>query len=236
MLDVLDQPSARPALASFAEFLKQAFAFELDVSPDEFRVGRQPIVVDGTRSEQLFIADALENGAGYARMAADQRTLGTGLRLHFDRQKVSWSRPAHSELCDRSCPDCLRNYGNRFSHGMLDWRLALDLSEVALGEEIDTSRWLGDVGERQVRMFAELCDTVGSPVNVEKHGGLICVERNGKGLIFGHPLWHVAEGLLQPSQLQALSSFRDAHGTSPEFVDIRDFGIRPATYILKLQS
>lgn len=236
VLDVVDQPSARPALASFAEFLKQAFAFELDVSPDEFRVGRQPILVNDIRSEQLFIADALENGAGYARMAADPTNFRNWLRLHFDRQKVSWSRPAHSDSCDRSCPDCLRNYGNRFSHGMLDWRLALDLAEVALGEELDTSRWLGDIAERQVRMFAELCDTVGSPVKVEKHGGLICVERNGKGLIFGHPLWHVAEGLLQPIQLQALSSFRDAHGRSPEFVDIRDFGIRPATYILKLQS
>ena len=93
------------------------------LSPDEFRVGRQLMTLDGTRTEQLFLADALENGAGYSRMASDPDTLRRWLGAHYEREKARWSRPFHSDSCDRSCPDCLRNYGNRFSHGLLDWRL-----------------------------------------------------------------------------------------------------------------
>ena len=232
------QPSARPALASFAEFLRQAFAFELDVSPDEFRVGRQLIALDGTRSEQIFVADTLENGAGYARMASDPVNFKNWVRSHFNRQSERWSAPAHSASCDRSCPDCLRSYGNRFTHSMLDWRLALDLAQVALGEELDTTPWLGGAGDHAMQSFARLCASFGIQVEVENHGGLSCVTHGGRGLILSHPLWHVVEGALQPQQLRALTSFRAAHGAegSAEFVDARDFAIRSAAYILKIQS
>jgi len=236
VLDVVGQPSARSALASFAEFLKLAFAFELDVAPDEFRVGRQLIAVGDIRSEQIFIADTLENGAGYARMAADPINFRNWLRSHFERESARWSNPAHSASCDRSCPDCLRNYGNRFAHGMLDWRLALDLAQVALDQELDISRWLGLHATEQFKAFTELCRAVGRPANLEQHGLLPCVVRNGNGLIASHPLWHTSEGALQPMQLEALTSFRAAHGLSGkvDFVDVRDFAMRPATYLLQL--
>ncbi|WP_249146669.1 DUF1998 domain-containing protein [Bradyrhizobium japonicum] len=237
ILDVVAQLSARPALASFAEFIKQAFAFQLDVSPDEFRVGRQSIAVADVRSEQIFVADALENGSGYSRMAADPVNFELWLRLHFDREQERWSKNIHSNSCDSSCPDCLRNYGNRFSHGMLDWRLALDLAQVALGEELDTSRWLGPSNDRKVEAFAGLCAQMGMPVTLEKHGGLSCVFRDGKGLVVGHPLWHRSEGAIQPAQLAAMTSLRAAYGLDflVEFVDARDFAGHPASYVLRLR-
>jgi DEAD/DEAH box helicase domain-containing protein len=239
ILDVTAQPSSRPALASFAEFLRLAVAFELDVSPDEFKVGRQPIsTADGSRTEQIFLGDALENGAGYARMAARPENLSAWLRRHYDRELARWNAEEHRRDCDRSCPDCLRNYGNRFSHGLLDWRLALDLVELALGIDLDVSRWLSGTSDPNVRAFAAFCAHTGLQVDVEDHAGLACVLNNGRALVLGHPLWHVAEGLLQPRQLQAQDSIRAAHGSNSSitFVDMRDFAMRHAQYRLVIGS
>jgi DEAD/DEAH box helicase domain-containing protein len=238
VIEVTDQPSARSALASFAEFLKQAVAFELDVSPEEFRVGRQVSTIDGVRTEQVFLADALENGAGYSRMAADPANLRNWLATHYGSQKGKWLDPFHSANCDRSCPDCLRNYGNRFSHGLLDWRLALDLAEIALGLPLDTSRWLRGEEDPAVISFAEFAQTTGHPVEVSTHEGLVTLSRNGKALILSHPLWHVAEGLAQPIQLKAMESLKAALGGQAEvtFADARDFAARTASYFLRIAA
>lgn len=238
VLEVSEQPSARPALASFAEFLKQAVAFELDVSPDEFRVGRQLLTIGETKTEQLFLADALENGAGYSRMASDPVVLRGWLGSHYQKEQARWSKPFHWENCDRSCPDCLRNYGNRFSHGMLDWRLALDLTETALGVPLDTSRWLKGVDDPVVRAFEAHGRQSGLDLVVSEHEGLVAVSRGERGVIIGHPLWHVVEGLAQPRQLLALQSLRSELGAYSDvsLADARDFAARPVTYFLRLQG
>lgn len=238
ILDVVDQASARPALASFAEFLKQAVAFELDVSPDEFRVGRQLLTIDGTRTEQVFLADALENGAGYSRMASDPAVLRTWLTSHYERERARWSRPFHSDSCDRSCPDCLRNYGNRFSHGLLDWRLALDLAEVALGRTIDTSRWLKGATDPAVTSFVELARPAGIDLVVTEVEGLVAIARGERGIVLGHPLWHVTDGLAHPRHVKAVDALRASlgHYSHVGYVDTRDFVARPVTYLLGLQA
>lgn len=236
MLDTTGQESARPALASFAEFLKLAVAFKLDVSPDELRVGRQPLSVDGTRTEQIFLADTLENGAGYAREASDPANLHAWLGEHYRRERKRWTATSHGKDCDRSCPDCLRNYGNRFSHAMLDWRLALDMAGLALGEPLDPSLWIHGAEDRSVDSFVALCRSSGLEARREAHAGLSCIVAGRKALVVGHPLWHVAEGLAQPSQLDAMASLRASHGLDLEvdLVDARDFRIRPALYLVRM--
>ncbi|WP_330848769.1 DEAD/DEAH box helicase [Aurantiacibacter sp. MUD11] len=237
VLDV-DQVSTRPALASFAEFLKQAVAFELDVSPDEFRVGRQLLLLDETRTEQIFLADALENGAGYSRMAAAPETLRTWLDTHYQREKTRWQSPSHSRDCDRSCPDCLRNYGNRFTHGLLDWRLALDLAEIALGHELDESRWLKGKDDPIVAAFEKLAQQVGLEVEIDEHSGLVTIARGEHALVLSHPLWHFEEGLLQPRQEAARHSLLSDLGPHAmvRFVDARDFAANPATQLVRLRG
>jgi len=232
------QPSARPALASFGEFLKQAVAFELDVSPDEFRLGRQELLLDGVRTEQLFLADALENGAGYSRMAADPDMLAEWLTNHYARERQRWEHPQHSRDCDRSCPDCLRNYGNRFTHGLLDWRLALDLAEVALGVELRLQRWLRGRRDPVVMSFETLARQVGLEIEVAEHGGLVTISRGERGLILSHPLWHFDDGLLQPQQEEAKATLAADLGPYVDiaFVDVRDFAANPASYVVRLQA
>lgn len=235
ILDVL-QPSARAALASFAEFLRLAVAFELDVSPDEFRLGRQELLLSETRTEQIFLADALENGAGYSRMASDPVVLADWLGKHYARERQRWESRHHSDDCDQSCPDCLRNYGNRFAHGLLDWRLALDLVEVALGEELQLQRWLKGRHDTAVSSFEVLAAQMGLDVEVGVHGGLVTVARGERGLVLSHPLWHFEDGLLQEEQELARKSLVADLGLHAhvQFVDVREFAASPATQITRL--
>ncbi|MEW9836219.1 DEAD/DEAH box helicase [Mesorhizobium marinum] len=236
MLDVRNQPSARGAIASFAEFTKLALATALDVDPGEFRIGRQPFRKDGCETEQVFVADALENGAGYSRWAANPVNLREALLSYHAVVSPKWQADHHARDCDRSCPDCLRNYANRFSHGILDWRLALDMADLVLGNPLPAGRWIGSSAEDSaVKAFTRLCADAGTPVTEDYANGLAFLSNGRKALVLGHPLWHTMEGYLQAEQSAARDELL-SKGLQPEFVDMRDFASRMAAYYLRLQS
>ena len=237
VLDVRDQPSAKPAIASFGEFLKVAAATYLDIDPNELRVGRQRLVVDGCITEHLFMADALENGAGYARRLFDEVRLRELLENYYNSVKSSWESPGHAD-CDLSCPDCLRNYGNRMSHHLLDWRLSLDMAELVLQIPINEARWFeGAAGVAS--KFAALCRVSELDVQAEVAGPLYAaVLANQDALVLSHPLWHTREGLATDRQIEAKSDLRSRYGANlnVEFCDIRQLVIRPQQYLLQLSQ
>lgn len=235
VLDVDSQRAAGAALTSFGEFLKVAAARELDVDPAELRVGTQKWRMKHCVTKQLYVADALENGAGYSRHICDPDRLRALIRTHYEDVKTNWHDQSHAD-CDRSCPDCLRNYNNRFLHASLDWRLALDLAELVLGDPLDTSRWLGKAGHLGQR-FADLCNYHEGNVRVEQADGLVAVSSGSRqSLVLSHPLWHTREGLSQDIQKNAKLMLEANHGAGVkvDFVDIRDFAHHPQTYIVKM--
>ena len=67
-LDQRHTPAGRAALTSFGHHLRVVAAHELDIDPQELSMGIQPIAATdaGTFTGRVFLADALENGAGYA--------------------------------------------------------------------------------------------------------------------------------------------------------------------------
>ncbi|WP_219999903.1 DEAD/DEAH box helicase [Halomonas sp. LBP4] len=235
VLDVEGQKAAGPALTSFAEFLKNAAAVDLDVDPAELKVGTQRWRMDNCITRQIYVADSLENGAGYSRYICRSDRLEKLIRSHYEKVKENWTAPAHAD-CDKSCPDCLRNYNNRFLHAALDWRLALDMVELVLGESLDTGRWLGradEIGQR----FAELCNADGGSVRVEQADSLIAVTvGNRLSLVLSHPLWHTREGLAHDRQVNAKFELQANHGAGlvVEFVDVRDLVLHPQAYVIKM--
>lgn len=234
-LDVRRQPSAEAALASFSEFLKTAAAVELDVDPSEFRTGRQALVLSHCSTERLFMADNLENGAGYVRRLFDEGVLRRAVQRHYDSVKPKWNGLRHSGRCDQSCPDCLRNYSNRRQHKDLDWRLALDMAELFLGLPLETGRWL-DGAEQMARRFSALCEAGHAATGVRQEGGLWAVTSDAhQALILCHPLWHPQEGLAVDAQHNAkLALMQD--GYTCEFVDVRELHNKPNKYLLSLQG
>ena len=92
---------------------------------------------------EIFLADQLDNGAGYATWLGQPSGL-TGLlgeAADFIRQL---EKPEHADRCDSACPDCLRDFTNLIYHPILDWRLARDLIGLMVNDPIDFGRWRRD--------------------------------------------------------------------------------------------
>jgi hypothetical protein len=119
----------RAAWYSLAFLLRKVAAAKLDIEPLELVAGIFAGLADGEPAPYAFIADTLENGAGFSTHLGRPDILRTLLAdVDFHLQRLA--QPDHAETCTASCYRCLRDYGNMSYHALLDWRLARDLLEV----------------------------------------------------------------------------------------------------------
>lgn len=172
------------ALWSFGEALRVASAAHLDVDPAELQLGLQPSRIAGRETRRVFLADALENGAGYAPHLGRPETFKAVIAGLLERGLTSWQSREHQENCDRSCPDCLRSYDNRRLHTYLDWRLALDVAELASGDAPTWSRWL-DIAPTVVQRAVEAYH-LDATINETEEGLLVTTPRSSARVV--HPL------------------------------------------------
>jgi DEAD/DEAH box helicase domain-containing protein len=198
-------PAGMSAIWSFAEVLRRGCQVALDVQPDELQVGLQPARINDVRTHRVFIADALENGAGYATQLGRPENLRKVLEDILGDLAAQYGAEAHQE-CSDSCPDCLRSYDNRRLHGALDWRLALDVTDLASGVPLNTSRWL-DRAELLASTFTRAFAAIDLQVEAVE-GGLLAIYRGDRrrGVVVGHPLWRHDEQSFNEIQAVAYDS------------------------------
>jgi DEAD/DEAH box helicase domain-containing protein len=180
-------PAGMAAVWSFAEVLRQGCQAALDIDPQELTVGLQPVQINGLLTHRVFVADSAENGAGYAAQLGQPEVYEQVLKQVLTSLEERWHATPHSD-CDSSCPDCLRSYDNRRIHAALDWRLALDVAQLATGSPLEPSRWLSR-GEALATSFARAFQSAG--VTSEEIEGLWCLRSTAtrKAVLLGHPLW-----------------------------------------------
>lgn len=125
----------RAAWYSLAFFLRTAAAANLDVDPTELDAGFRAINQNGVPNGQAFLSDELENGAGYCRWFGQpgpfQDLLNQARTEDSHSLADMWMKETHRHECDTSCNACLRDFHNLPYHGLLDWRLALDMTRLA---------------------------------------------------------------------------------------------------------
>ncbi|MBD2580162.1 DEAD/DEAH box helicase [Oscillatoria sp. FACHB-1406] len=135
----------RAAWYSFAFWLQIAAGYRLDVDALELQAGFRSLGGEDNRVlGQAFLCDRLENGAGYCRLLAQPQEFAELMSLAepTNQNSIAWewmhskldpqdSQP-HGSKCDTSCNLCLRDFSNLPYHGLLDWRLALDMARIAL--------------------------------------------------------------------------------------------------------
>jgi DEAD/DEAH box helicase domain-containing protein len=182
---------ARAALYSFGFLLRRAAAALLDINELELRVGLR-VVPDpqGSVVGQFFLSDALENGAGYSSQFATPESLERLLRSAADLAS-SFVSPEyvdnHPGRCQTSCPDCLRDYSNLAWHNILDWRMALDLSRLALdaGSRVDftTAHWRSLLAVSAPPYFRAL------GWSETTLGGVPAARSGTEAVFIVHPLW-----------------------------------------------
>jgi DEAD/DEAH box helicase domain-containing protein len=197
-----EHPAPMAALWSFAQLLRMSAALELDIDPRELDIGLQPCRVGTVASRRIFVADRLENGAGYSRQLGEPERLARVLDRIVDEIGPRLGSAAHRLRCDSACPDCLRSYDNRMLHPVLDWRLGLDLADLAAQRDLDTSRWL-DEHEAIATGLARAFE-----LDVVPAGRLLALRDPGSGraVVLRHPLWPAEENAWLPEQVAAVGA------------------------------
>ena len=178
----------RAAWYSYGFLLQAAAAMYLDVDRNELHVGLRTVrdSSDGSVSGGVFLADALENGAGYAAFLGRPVEFEKLLRVLVDDIGPRWtSHQQGRQSCDTACYDCLKSYSNMAYHGLLDWRLALDMAEIANGRTLDTRRWL----DRALDLCNQFCRDFEGWTPREFGPLTGAVHDEGHVLVLAHPLW-----------------------------------------------
>lgn len=185
--------SGKAAMTSFIEAFRVGASTYLDVNPVELKVGLQPLgdPASGVITARFFIADELENGAGFAIELSKPHVLSAVFDRFFESVSTNWETSDHIDSCSASCQDCLRSYDNRMSHHLLDWRLAIDIAELMAGNEINWNRWMS-MSERvvnSIRTSPGLADFVSD--GVENGLSYVANESASRAVVLSHPLWPI---------------------------------------------
>lgn len=150
----------RAAWYSFSFLLRTAAASFLDVDAAEFTAGFCTGPVDGYPTTLGVLSDSLVNGAGFSSHLADPAIFPHFVEHVFELLE-EFELDEHSNKCTSSCYRCLRDYGNRNYHGLLDWRLARDMARFVLrGDFQPDTTW----EERQTRAAANVLGGEAVPV------------------------------------------------------------------------
>lgn len=170
----VDQPlTLRPgflatdvALRTLSEALTIAATRRLEIDPGELQAEYRPALTQGGHEgleAEIYIYDTLAGGAGFARRVAEH-----GRALFDDAIELLEGCPAE---CDRSCYRCLRSFGNRFEHGLLDRYLGASLLRyLVLGEEPTMNeRRLEEAADR---LYADLSRHGLDGAEIQRHAAI----------------------------------------------------------------
>lgn len=230
-------PQGRGALYSLAFMLRRAAAVYLDIQDYELKAGirsKEDPACDAVTG-QIFLCDTLENGAGYATHLGMPGVAQELLEMiskpsarGFHERLVAHE---HANACSTSCPDCLRSYSNLAYHNLLDWRLAVDMSDLALNADAAVSL----VSDRWRSIAATAARTLQSarpgyePISL---AGLPSLKNGTKAVIVTHPLWQPDRATCVPELAAAWDEAEQEHGldVDPEesFISVFEAMRRPA--------
>jgi DEAD/DEAH box helicase domain-containing protein len=134
----------------------------------------------------------------------------------------------HQDACDSACYDCLKDYSNMVYHGLLDWRLAMDMALFArdgVVPDLFNAYWCG-MAENLMRGFCKAFDW-----DFATYGSLPCAVRRTSGeiIIATHPLWNDRLDHLVMPLAQAIAQ-AESDGLTPRLADLFNLARRPAQF------
>jgi hypothetical protein len=220
----------RAALLSFGYMLRRAMAVRLDIDEREINVGVR-VMQDANAqvTGQVFISDALENGAGYSSVYGNPAEAEELLRYILGQTHSEFYDPIveedHRKECRTSCPDCLRGFSNLAFHSILDWRLAFDMARLALDANapinFKTPYWQG------LDMVAAQAYCQAAGLGVVQFGDVVAGRDGGHVELITHPLWDDDPNHLGPELAQAYALAVGGGATTVTFKPIFEILRRP---------
>ena len=234
-------PAGYAAIRSFGELVRLASIKELSLQPDELEIGLQATTIaeSGFLTHRIFIADSLDNGAGYAPQIAKPEILKQILHYINNDLRIRYDEVSH-QACTSACNRCIQRWENRF-YGDLNWRLGLDVAALAIGEALPTHRWF-----ERTELFAKQLKSSW----LQDRGELVqCVsgediwaivnESRTSAVLLGHPLWLQDHDFINDTQDAAIGFLEDDLGINERniaFSDLYELSISPSEILTKLKD
>jgi hypothetical protein len=210
-----NRPGVRAAYRSAAYILRAAICDELDIDPVELEVvNLAPIGTNQNRVGRIILSDRDPNGAGFAVSLNDnlQNILSVVNGEEPEDGDWTWLRnlvsEKHQNSCQSSCTDCIRYYSNQNEHGLMDWRLGLDLLRILANEnenhfadsenslvtvlsQLPVSDYRCNLLDYMEILAERLVNAGGSNMELMTFGQLPGVfnKHTTKAYILAHPLW-----------------------------------------------
>ncbi|MET4141462.1 DEAD/DEAH box helicase [Pedobacter sp. UYP1] len=191
-LDPFD-PYIKAVYLSWAFLIRKSICDKLDIETNEFDIGYR--VSPNTKLPEVYIVEKADNGAGYCNYlnGMDDLEIAESVFIHsllpsgrvFEEILM---KPVHEQICASSCYDCLRDYYNQQHHGLLNWRVALDLAAMAANSKIHLNfsqvYWLDYINNT-------LLPTLENKLKgVRKiHGDYYMIQIGDDLLLLTHPFW-----------------------------------------------
>ncbi|MEG3586871.1 MAG: helicase-related protein, partial [Actinomycetota bacterium] len=235
--------AGRSAMRSFGELLLQGCKDVLDLRPDELQVGLQPLTLDDERTfgtHRIFIADGLDNGAGFAPEIAKPENLQKILSLITGTIAPKFDATDHGK-CSTACHRCLQSWDNRFIHAELDWRLGLDIADLAQGKPLPTDRWYPRAEQLATSLINNWNLSNSTTIEqIEETGVWAILNRTAnKVVILGHPLWLTGKqywNQLQAEELYMEIQNRGFPGDGIQFSSLYELERSPIEVVRKLSE
>ncbi len=188
----------RAAWYSLGYTLRDAAARFLQIEKRELRIGLHVMPSLAGMEPRVFLADALENGAGYcSHLGRDD--IFPILLVAVENYLAELSERQHADRCDSSCYDCLREFYNMAVHPLLDWRLAADMVRLMRGDGVDLSPW----DEIESRVASDFSRAFGGTPEILESGANAVVG-DGWAVVVAHPFEQPLDNLMGPRLAESL--------------------------------
>ena len=193
----------------------------LDIDPEEIEVlePRVQRFSDGRVLPVLQMADQLVNGSGLCDRLAQAGLSGEPIVMEVMREIVGNRAQSplaelieakHREQCLQGCYKCLHRYGNQPYHGLLDWRLGLDVIQLMLDPSSDaglggsfTGPGIEDWREQALRLAKEAALLFGTEARMVGDVPVVGLGGTGVAAVL-HPFWDKDSALERNPSLEAL--------------------------------
>ena len=175
------------AFISWGYLLQKAVCDFLDIETNEIEVGFH---INKEQNGEVFLVERLENGAGYCNYLSGRihqevpyKALIEPFLHESELYKFLTDSERHLSQCSSSCYDCLRDFYNQKHHGILDWRLGLDLARIT----IDIATFIDFSSSYWRNYVYNLASSFQSYEEVDSN--LFIVKNRGKKILIVHPFW-----------------------------------------------
>ena len=190
--------SLKGSFISWGSLLRKAITDYLDIEATELSADffvRREDEDDASVHAGIFMVEKLENGAGYTTFLGrtDSETQFNvfikPLQPEGNIYKLLTS-DSHKKSCDCSCYDCLRDYYNQHYHDILDWRLGLDLAQIAADKQY-VPGFMGKTGYWRPLLInrIEALKNSQNEILAEEKDDTYLLEIDGEKAILAHPFW-----------------------------------------------